>query len=81
MKLANRSLEQGPEKVQVTYLDAAGSTSLGFSLLEHEADSLRAWQILENTQPLTILLMWINKPNKTKTKKTSQGVQILAHEA
>lgn len=57
MKLANRSLEQGPEKVQVTYLDAAGSTSLGFSLLEHEADSLRAWQILENTQPLTILLM------------------------
>lgn len=57
MKLANCSLEQRPEKVQVTYPDAAGSTSLGFSLFEHAARSLRAWQILEDTQPLAILLM------------------------
>ena len=40
--MVNGSLEQGPEKIQVTYLDAAGSTSLGFSLLEHTADGLKA---------------------------------------
>ena len=39
--VANGSLEQGPEKIQVTYLDAAVSTSLGFSLLEHAADGLK----------------------------------------
>lgn len=40
--VANGSLEQGPEKIQVTYLDAAVSTSLGFSLLEHTTDGLKA---------------------------------------
>lgn len=42
MKLANGSLERGPEKIQVTYLDAAVSMSLGFRLLEHTADGLKA---------------------------------------
>lgn len=40
--VANGSLERGPEKIQATYLDAAVSISLGFRLLEHTADGLKA---------------------------------------
>lgn len=55
--MVNYSLGQGPEKVQVTYPDAVISTSRSFGLQEHGDNILEAWQNLEKTQPLTILLM------------------------
>lgn len=67
--MANCRPRQDVPRGGVTYLDAAVSVSLGFSVFEHAADVLRAWQNLEKTQHLTILCMWINTPNKTKTEK------------